>query len=133
MGNSVMVPPRVIRPILLPNASVNQRLLSGPAVIATGALWDAVRANSVMVPLGVMRPILLPIVSVNQRLPSGPAVIPSVVLVAVGMGNSVIVPVSFFVGVGVGADGCGVEAPHPTQRTTSSSISTGSNPLRGGT
>src|SRR5260370_8431521 len=70
--------PHMMRPILSPNASVNQRLPSGPVVIPHGPLLDAGRGNSVMVPLGVMRPILLllPSSSVNQRLPSGPVVIP---------------------------------------------------------
>src|SRR5260370_9186353 len=70
--------PDMMRPILSPNASVNQSLQSGPVVIPHGPLLDAGRGNSVMVPLGVMRPILLllPSSSVNQRLPSGPVVIP---------------------------------------------------------
>ena len=33
MGNSVMTPAVVIRPILLPSYSVNQRLPSGPAAM----------------------------------------------------------------------------------------------------
>src|SRR5436853_7454529 len=68
--------PLVMRPILLPSRSVNQRLPSGPAVIPSGLLLDVGRGNSLMVPLGLMRPIWLPSCSVNQRLPSGPAVIP---------------------------------------------------------
>src|SRR5260370_41986918 len=70
--------PHMMRPSLSPNASVNQRLPSGPVVIPHGPLLDAGRGSSVMVPLGVMRPILLllPSSSVNQRLPSGPVVIP---------------------------------------------------------
>ena len=59
--NSVMVPPGVIRPILLPAYSVNQRLPSGPAVIPTGPLLGVMPAlNSVTVPPVVIRPILLP-------------------------------------------------------------------------
>src|ERR1041385_526244 len=38
MSNSVIVPEGVIRPILLPVCSVNQRLPSGPAVIPMGRL-----------------------------------------------------------------------------------------------
>src|SRR6266851_4791460 len=88
-----MIPPGVMRPILLPWYSMNQRLPSGPAVIVIGSLPAVGMGNSaVMVPLGLMRPILLPLNSVNQRLPSGPAVIPSGELLAVGTGNSVIVP-----------------------------------------
>ncbi len=36
MGNSVMRPPVVILPILLPSPSVNHRLPSGPAVMPFG-------------------------------------------------------------------------------------------------
>src|SRR2546421_341999 len=82
----------VMRPILLPLSSVNQRLPSGPAAIPYGELLVVGTGNSVMVPLGLMRPILLPLSSVNQRLPSGPAVIPVGPLSAVGTGNSVMVP-----------------------------------------
>src|ERR1700686_2230695 len=130
-----MEPLGVMRPILplcsgVFAVSVNQRLPSGPAVIPRRTLLAVGMGYSVIVPLGVMRPIL-PILSVNQRLPSGPAVISVGVLWAVGMGNSVIIPFRCLVGVGVGPDGCEVEAPHPTRRPTSSSSSTGSNPWRG--
>src|SRR6266700_3304691 len=81
--------PSVMRPILLPSTSVNQRLPSGPAVIPSGVLLPFERGNSLMVPPGLMRPILLPSISVNQRLPSGPAVIPSGLLPAVEVANSV--------------------------------------------
>src|SRR2546427_436020 len=81
----------VMRPILLPLTSVNQRLPSGPAVIPVRTLSAVGIGNSVIVPLGLMRPILLPLSSVNQRLPSGPAVIPYRTL-TVGTRNSVIVP-----------------------------------------
>src|SRR2546428_13363266 len=66
--------PLVMRPILLPRSSVNQRLLSGPAVIPNGTP-GVVSGNSAMAPVGVMRPILLLTSSVNQRLPSGPAAV----------------------------------------------------------
>ena len=36
-GYSVMTPALVIRPILLPAPSVNQRLSSGPAVMSAGS------------------------------------------------------------------------------------------------
>jgi hypothetical protein len=76
VGNSLTVPPGVIRPILLPVASVNQRLPSGPAAIPFGLLPPEMPVeNSVTAPLGVIRPILLELNSVNQRLPSGPAAI----------------------------------------------------------
>ncbi len=67
-------PAVVIRPILSPSASVNHRLPSGPAVMASGP-EPGVTGNSVMKPEGVIFPIRL-LVSVNQRLPSGPATIP---------------------------------------------------------
>src|SRR5271166_4101563 len=85
-----MAPCVVMRPIVCPSSSVNQRLPSGPAVMLIGALLAVGMANSVMMPPGVMRPILLPntgFSSVNQRLPSGPAVIPVGVAFAVGSGN----------------------------------------------
>ena len=49
----------VIRPILLPSASVNQRLPSGPAVMPRGLLPAVGTGNSVMTPAVVIRPILL--------------------------------------------------------------------------
>ncbi len=67
------VPGGVIRPILLPTVSVNQRLPSGPAAMPAGPLPAVGLRNSVTSPPGVMRPIRLPVNSVNQRLPSGPA------------------------------------------------------------
>ena len=107
-ANSVMLPAVVIRPIRLPPASVNQRLPSGPVVIAMGVgnwlVLAAGIANSwieLLGLLGLIRPIWLPRASVNQRLPSGPAVIPTgpvvVVLAAlgeegVGSANSVMMP-----------------------------------------
>ena len=70
-----MTPAGVIRPIRCSASSVNQRLPSGPAVIAVGSasrrrereLGDHARGGD---PTD-RRPGL---VSVNQRLPSGPAV-----------------------------------------------------------
>src|SRR3989442_9317195 len=103
MGNSVIFPLGLMRPIWLPSYSVNQRLPSGPAVILSGELPDVGRRNSVIFPLGVMRPIWLTLFSVNQRLPSGPAVIPSGPLAYVGIVNSVSFPASrteLMVGVG---------------------------------
>ena len=73
---SLKVPPVVIRPILLPAFSVNQRLPSGPAVICCGALAAVGMTYSVTTPLVVIWPMVLPLASVNQRLPLGPAVIP---------------------------------------------------------
>jgi hypothetical protein len=46
--------PDVTRPILLPLASVNQRLPSGPAVIPTGSLLAVGTRNSVMAPVGAV-------------------------------------------------------------------------------
>src|SRR5439155_905810 len=90
--NSVMAPAGVIRPILLPESSVNQRLPSGPAVMLSGALPVVGTANSVTVPVRVIRPILFPLSSVNQTFPSWPAVMPMGPLPAVGTVNSVTAP-----------------------------------------
>src|SRR6266550_3212246 len=73
VGGTVAAPV-VIRPIRLIN-SVNHRLPSGPAVMASGVAPAVMPAlNSVTTPSGVIRPIRLPLCSVNHRLPSGPAV-----------------------------------------------------------
>ena len=72
IGNSLIVPLGVIRPILSPCASVNQTLPSGPAAIAYGKLFAVGIGNSLIVPLGVIRPILSTSASANQRLPSDP-------------------------------------------------------------
>ena len=50
----------MIRPILLPLYSVNQRLPSGPAAIPYGRLPAVGTGNSVTTPAVVIRPILLP-------------------------------------------------------------------------
>src|SRR5579864_4901691 len=55
--NSVTVPVGVIRPILCPCCSANQRLPSGPTVIPKGSPELVGTENSVKVPVGVMRPI----------------------------------------------------------------------------
>src|SRR5690348_8120467 len=86
-------------------ASVNQRLPSGPTVIAPGPLLGVGVGNSVIAwVLGSIIPILLvrlshPVLvgwpgSVNQRLPSGPAVIPKGEPSVRGRGNSVIARVA---------------------------------------
>src|SRR2546422_8762662 len=89
-----MSPVGVIRPTLLPQDSVNQRLPSGPAVMPSGLLLPlggqlrlGGRGNSVITPAGGIRPILLPLSSVNQRLPSGPAVMLSGPPTGVGLGG----------------------------------------------
>src|SRR5262245_53761318 len=51
----------VICPIWLPSISVNQRLPSGPAVMARGPLLAVGTAKSVTTPAGVIRPIWLPL------------------------------------------------------------------------
>src|SRR5712692_10986992 len=87
-----MTPPGVMRPILFPKFSVNQRLPSGPAVMMRGLVsrveGERVWYSPVTAPLVVMRPILSDNDSQNQRLPSGPAAIPRELLLAVGIGNS---------------------------------------------
>src|SRR6266545_1983522 len=92
IGNSVMVPVVVIRPIcLLPN-SVNHSAPSGPAVMPRGELLRLGMANSVTLPPVVIRPIWLRLDSVNHSAPSGPVVMPRGPLLALGMGNSVMTP-----------------------------------------
>lgn len=92
IDTSEMLPAVVMRPILFPKASVNQRRPSGPATMPNGNADAVGRENSVIVPLGVILPILLLTDSVNQRLPSAPAAIPSGKLNAVGSLNSVMTP-----------------------------------------
>src|SRR3954467_8889467 len=58
-------------PTRLPKNSVNQRLPSGPVVMASRKLLDVGTGNSVTAPARVILPILLVPCSVNQRLPSG--------------------------------------------------------------
>ena len=83
----VTTPAVVMRPILLPLISVNQRLPSGPAVMKRGPLLLVVIGKSfVIAPAVVIRPILLVPFSVNHSAPSGPAVIPQG---AEPVGNSV--------------------------------------------
>src|SRR5262249_18786510 len=53
-------------------SSTNQRLPSGPAVMAPAEMPGV--GNSVTWPVGVMRPTVPATGSVNQRLPSGPPV-----------------------------------------------------------
>src|SRR6266446_1323425 len=76
IGNAVIAPSVVIRPILLEAASENHSAPSGPGVMPVGRLpvgsW-----NSVITPVVVMRPILLETDSVNHSAPSGPVVIAS--------------------------------------------------------
>src|SRR6266446_2892876 len=77
MGNSVIVPADVIRPIRLTPftsapVSVNHRLPSGPVVMPVGLLLSVGIANSVIAPAGVIRPMrLTPLASApdspNQR------------------------------------------------------------------
>jgi hypothetical protein len=70
---SLIAPAVVIRPILLPLASVNQSAPSGPAVMLSNPLDDVGTGYSLSAPAVVIRPILLPKYSGNQSAPSGPA------------------------------------------------------------
>src|ERR1035437_8060881 len=94
VANSVLAPEGFTLPILAMPASENQRLPSGPVVMATGALPN-VSVNSVMVPEGVTLPILPAGCSENQRLPSGPVVM-NHGWSPVGVANSVMVPEGVF-------------------------------------
>src|SRR5207249_3579589 len=72
MGNSMIAPETVIRPIMLPENWVNQRFASGPPVTPVGTLSGVGIGNSAKSPEVVTRPILLPPKdSVNHRFPSG--------------------------------------------------------------
>src|SRR2546421_5702124 len=96
-GPGVFAPLVVIRPMPRSLGSVNQRLLSGPVVIAVGSATAPSEAggigNSVMAPLVVIRPMPRLLGSVNQRLLSGPVVIAvgsaTAPFDAAGIGNSV--------------------------------------------
>ena len=92
VGNSVIVPVGVIRPILFAVFSVNHRLPSEPDVMAVGLLLAVGIGNSVTLPVGVIRPMLFACCSVNHKLPSEPDVIPHEFVLAVGIGNSVTLP-----------------------------------------
>src|SRR6266540_2629654 len=100
IGNSVMAPEVVMRPILLAYCSVNHRAPSGPSTIPPGPerspnvlhRWHGGIVNSVIEPDVVMCPILLPHSSVNHRLPSGPVTMPQGLGVPPPIGNSVIMP-----------------------------------------
>ncbi len=84
-----MTPAVVMRPSLLPVVSVNQRLPSGPAVMASGPEPVAREPNWAMTPEVEMRPIweTPTLFSTNQRLPSGPAVMPAGLARAAGTAN----------------------------------------------
>src|SRR6185369_701670 len=87
--NGVARHPAVTLPILLPTASVNHRLPSGPAVMSTKALPAVGIGYSVKFPEIVTFPILLLASSVNHKLPSGPTVMSNGWLPAVGTEYSV--------------------------------------------
>src|SRR5258706_14523531 len=83
----------LMRPTLLTDFSVNQRLPSGPAVIPAGSAFGDGIGYSDTPPVGVTRPIAFVTPgSVNQRLPSAPAAMLNG-RPAEGIPNSVIVPV----------------------------------------
>src|SRR5260221_13071601 len=79
IGNSMNIPVGVTRPILLPAlvCSVNQRLPSGPAVMAKGPPVAVGTTYSVNIPAGVTFAMRLPTGSLNHRLPPAPAVTPA--------------------------------------------------------
>src|ERR1039457_5213217 len=86
---SVIAPPRVMRPILLPACSVNQRAPSGPTVILPGRLLGLATRYSVMAPAVVKLAILLPEYSVNHSNRSGPVMKTFGLLLGVGTGRCV--------------------------------------------
>lgn len=105
--------PIVIRPILFPKSSVNQRRPSGPAAISAGVAPAVGTGNSLKRPAVVTRPIF-PELSVNQSAPSGPVAMPAGPLSGVGTGNSVTSAVA-------GA-GCVYAAPRPAASTQATSF-----------
>ena len=74
IGNSVISPRGVMRPILLAAFSANQRLPSPPTVIPIGVAFRVGRSNSVkrLAP-GSNRPIFEAPLSQNHRQWSGPS------------------------------------------------------------
>src|SRR5207244_9347582 len=56
IGNSLRLPPVVMRPMLPTSCSVNQSAPSDPAVISSGPLSGVGTSNSVKLPPVVMRP-----------------------------------------------------------------------------
>src|SRR4029077_9232735 len=79
MGNSLIAPDVVIRPITALPSSVNQSRPSGPVTIQRGRLFGNDSAKDETTPDVVIRPIAFACaeVSTNHRLPSGPTVISS--------------------------------------------------------
>ena len=79
---SVIDPPGVIFPMVLPMFSVNQRLPSGPLTISCGNVWISIELPVVgyswTTPVdGFTLPMFPSPASTNHTLPSGPLVIPS--------------------------------------------------------
>src|SRR5437763_1297824 len=77
MGNSVMAPPVVIRPILSPAASVNHKAPSGPALISggvAGAGWE--RAKPAPAPAVLPPRSFSPLIRDHHRAPPPPPVLP---------------------------------------------------------
>src|SRR5260370_17344943 len=78
MANSVTMPAGVMRPILLPVVSVNQRLPSGPSAMSNGVRPLPGSAKSVLWPAIVLLAIFSATGSVYHMLPSGPLMMPPV-------------------------------------------------------
>jgi hypothetical protein len=73
-GNSVIAPCSVMRPILLPVFSANQRSSFGPSMMPIGVAFGVGSANSLNEEsLGSNRPILDAPLSQNHRQPSAPS------------------------------------------------------------
>jgi hypothetical protein len=96
IGNSVMLPLVVMRPIRFEFCSVNQRFASDPTAMPEGARPGV--GNSVKLPLVVMRPIRFEFCSVNQMFPSGPVTSVSGKLFGEGMENSVMMELAATLG-----------------------------------
>src|SRR5215470_9137693 len=92
-GYSVRFPAVVIRPILLPNSSVNHSAPSGPATIRLGNAPGA-SGYSVNAPARVIRPTFEADRSTNHSAPSLPRARPSGVAAGVSTGNWATCPVA---------------------------------------
>jgi len=119
-----MTPAGVIRPIALPDLSVNHMFPSGPLAISIASWVPDGRLNSVMVPAVVMRPILVPFA--NHNNPGVPAVIPTARM-PLGIWNSVICPALVILPMFAGF--CSVNQTFPSDPSASNH----GNPLLVGT
>jgi hypothetical protein len=88
IGNSVIAPSAVMRPMRFPVCSENHMFPSDPSAMMRGELPGLGSRNSrTPVPSGFMRPIAFPAPRVNQSVPSPASAIVVGPLLGVGKGN----------------------------------------------